>query len=59
MKKLIFASLLTVGAVLAAQTPATPAPASQTSAPAKTKVKKHHSKKSTVVNNNSTAPAGK
>ena len=56
MKKLIFASLLSVGAILAAQTPAAPAPASPAPAAnskttAKAKVhKKHHSKKATAVN---------
>ena len=63
MNKLIFASLLSVGAILAAQTPAAPAPAapSAKSTPAKStsKVKtskKHHSKKTTAVNSNSAKP---
>jgi hypothetical protein len=63
MNKLIFASLLSVGAILAAQTPApaaqAPAASSKTS---KVKTaKKHHSKKSTAVtsNSNSVKPVSK
>jgi hypothetical protein len=57
MNKLIFASLVSVGAMLAAQVPATPAPAAgsktTTSSTAKVKKgKKHHSKKTTAVNAN-------
>jgi hypothetical protein len=60
MNKLIFASLLSVGAILAAQTPAAPAsaPSAKTTSKAKTS-KKHHSKKTTAVNSNSVKPAAK
>jgi hypothetical protein len=61
MNKLIFASLLSVGAILAAQTPAAaPAPAATSkTATSKVKtVKKHHSKKTTAVSN-SVKPAAK
>jgi hypothetical protein len=61
MNKLIFASLLSVGAILAAQTPAAQAPASPsktTASKAKTS-KKHHSKKATAVNSKSAKPAAK
>jgi hypothetical protein len=46
VKKLIFASLLSVGAMLAAQTPAAPAPASKTTS--KKAAKKHHHKKAST-----------
>jgi hypothetical protein len=60
MNKLIFASLLSVGAILAAQTPVTPAPAASKSTASKAKTsKKHHSKKATAVNSNSAKPAAK
>ena len=64
MNKLIFASLLSVGAILAAQTPAAapaaPAAGSKTTASSKAKsTKKHHSKKTTAVNTNSVKPAAK
>jgi len=66
MKKLIFASLISVGALLAAQTPAakpaaqTPASSSKTVAKSNKKsAKKHHSKKATAVNSTSAKPAGK
>jgi len=70
MNKLIFASLLSVGAMLAAQTPTAQAPAGQSStgqAPAasskttakvKKPSKKHH-KKTTAVNTNSAKPVSK
>jgi hypothetical protein len=58
MNKLIFASLLSVGAMLAAQTPAAPAPAASSKTAAKKSVKKH-SKKSTAVSNNTAKPASK
>jgi hypothetical protein len=61
MNKLIFTSLLSVGAILAAQTPAAQAPASPsktTASKAKTS-KKHHSKKATAVNSKSAKPAAK
>jgi hypothetical protein len=58
VKKLIFASLLSVGAILAAQTPAAQAPAASAKTTSKTKThKKHHSKKATAVN--SAKPASK
>ncbi len=58
MKKLIFASLLSVGAILAAQTPAAQAPATSSKTTSKVKThKKHHSKKTTAVN--SSKPASK
>jgi hypothetical protein len=60
MNKLIFASLLSVGAILAAQTPAAPAPAASAKTTSKAKTsKKHHSKKTTAVNSNSVKPAAK
>ena len=64
MNKLIFASLLSVGAILAAQTPAAQAPATPATSSAKTasKVKtgkKHHSKKATPATSNSVKPAAK
>jgi hypothetical protein len=52
MNKLIFASLLSVGAILAAQTPAVapaPAAASKTSTSKVKSTKKHHSKKAAAV----------
>jgi hypothetical protein len=61
MNKLIFASLLSVGAILAAQTPAAQAPAASsktTASKAKTS-KKHHSKKASAVNSNSAKPVAK
>jgi hypothetical protein len=61
MNKLIFASLLSVGAILASQAPAAQAPAASsktTASKAKTS-KKHHSKKATAVSNNSAKPAAK
>lgn len=67
MNKLIFASILSVGAILAAQTPAAPAaqtpaatskPASSTSKVKKIS-KKHHSKKATAVNSTNAKPAAK
>ena len=59
MNKLIFASLLSVGAILAAQAPAAQTPASpKTTSKAKTS-KKHHSKKATPVSSNSVKPAAK
>jgi hypothetical protein len=57
MNKLIFASLLSVGAMLAAQTPAaapaagSDAPASKTAKVKKTS-KKHHQKKAAVASTN-------
>jgi hypothetical protein len=57
VNKLIFASLLSVGAILAAQTPAAPAPAADSKTPASTTAKvkktgkKHHSKKAAAVSN--------
>jgi hypothetical protein len=60
MNKLIFASLLSVGAILAAQTPVAPAPAASTKTTSKAKTsKKHHSKKATAVDNTSVKPAAK
>jgi hypothetical protein len=64
MNKLIFASLLSVGAILAAQTPAAapaaPAATAKTSTTSKVKTsKKNHSKKSTAVNSTSAKPAAK
>jgi hypothetical protein len=61
MNKLIFASLLSVGAILAAQTPAVQAPAagSKTTASKAKTSKKHHSKKAIAVNSNSVKPAAK
>jgi hypothetical protein len=61
MNKLIFASLLSVGAILAAQTPAAPAPAStaKTSTTSKVKTSKHHSKKSSAATSTSVKPAAK
>ena len=69
MNKLIFASLLSVGAILAAQTPATSAPAadSKTQSPASTpakvakvkKTSKKHHKKTTAVNSTTVKPAAK
>ena len=52
MNKLIFASLLSVGAILAAQTPAAQAPTlgSKTSISKVKTNKNHHSKKATAVN---------
>ena len=47
MKKLIFASLLSVGALLAAQTPAAQAPATKTTT--KKAGKKHHHKKASAT----------
>jgi hypothetical protein len=61
MNKLIFASLLSVGAILAAQTPAAPAPAAASKTTTSSKVKtgkKHHSKKAAAVSN-SVKPAAK
>jgi hypothetical protein len=58
MNKLIFASLLSVGAILAAQAPAAQTPASpKTTSKAKTSKKHHSSKKTTAVN--SAKPAAK
>jgi hypothetical protein len=52
VNKLIFASLLSVGAILAAQAPASPAPAT-TSKTAKVKAgKKHHGKKAAATSTN-------
>ena len=59
MNKLIFASLLSVGAILAAQTPAAPAPAAGAKATSKAKTTKKHSKKTTAVNSTSVKPAAK
>jgi hypothetical protein len=64
MNKLIFASLLSVGAILAAQTPAAapaaPAAGSKTTTSSKAKTsKKHHSKKSTAANSTNAKPAAK
>jgi hypothetical protein len=66
VNKLIFASLLSVGAILAAQAPAAQAPAadSKTQSPASTTAKvkkpsKKHHKKTTAVNANSVKPATK
>jgi hypothetical protein len=60
MNKLIFASLLSVGAILAAQTPAAPAPAASAKTTSKAKTtKKNHSKKTTAVNSTSVKPAAK
>jgi hypothetical protein len=61
MNKLIFASLLSMGAILAAQTPAAQAPAagSKTTASKAKTSKKHHSKKASAANNNSAKPAAK
>lgn len=60
MKKLIFASLLSVGAILAAQAPATSAPATSAKTTAKVKTsKKHHSKKATAVTSTNAKPAAK
>lgn len=60
MNKLIFASLLSVGAILAAQAPATSAPAASTKTSAKVKTsKKHHSKKATAVNSTNAKPVAK
>jgi hypothetical protein len=61
MNKLIFASLLSVGAILAAQTPVAQAPAASsktTASKAKTS-KKHHSQKASAVNSNSAKPAAR
>lgn len=61
MNKLIFASLLSVGAILAAQTPAAPAPAAagkSTTSPKVKTGKKHHSKKAAPASN-SVKPAAK
>jgi len=61
VNKLIFASLLSVGAILAAQTPAAPAPAAASKTTTSSKVKtgkKHHSKKAAPVSN-SVKPAAK
>jgi hypothetical protein len=60
MNKLIFASLLSVGAILAAQTPAAPAPAASAKTTSKAKTtKKTHSKKTTAANSTSVKPAAK
>ena len=60
MNKLIFASLLSVGAILAAQAPAAPAPAASAKTTSKAKTtKKNHSKKTTAVNSTSVKPAAK
>ena len=62
MNKLIFASLLSVGAILAAQTPAAaPAPAasSKTSTSKVKTSKKHHSKKATAATSNTAKPVSK
>jgi len=60
MNKLIFASLLSVGAILAAQNPVSPAPAASKSTASKAKSsKKHHSKKATAGKTNSAKPAAK
>jgi len=63
VNKLIFASLLSVGAILAAQTPASQAPVTSskpatTTAKVKKSGKKHH-KKVTAVNSNSAKPVAK
>jgi hypothetical protein len=61
MNKLIFASLLSVVAILAAQTPAAQAPASPsktTASKAKTG-KKHHGKKASAATSNSAKPVAK
>ncbi len=67
VNKLIFASLLSVGAILAAQTPAAQAPAApaasskpaSSTAKVKKTSKKHHSKKSTAVDTNNAKPVSK
>jgi hypothetical protein len=60
MNRLIFASLLSIGAILAAQTPAPAAQAPASSTKTTSKVsKKHHSKKSAAVNSTSVKPAAK
>jgi hypothetical protein len=65
VNKLIFASLLSVGAILAAQTPAAQAPATsgagsaKTASKVKTSKKHHSSKKTPAVNSNSVKPAAK
>ena len=61
MNKLIFASLLSVGAILAAQTPAaqTPAAGSKTTTSKVKTSKRHSSKKAAAVNSNSAKPAAK
>jgi hypothetical protein len=60
MNKLIFASLLSVGAILAAQAPAAPAPAASAKTTSKAKTtKKNHSKKTSSVNSTSVKPAAK
>jgi hypothetical protein len=64
MNKLIFASLLSVGAILAAQTPAAQAPAASSKTPASTtakvkKTSKKHHKKATAVNSTSVKPVAK
>ena len=62
MNKLIFASLLSVGAILAAQTPASQAPVTGSkpaTTTAKVKSGKKHHKKTTAVNSNSAKPVAK
>jgi hypothetical protein len=61
MNKLIFASLLSVGAILAAQTPAAQAPAADSKATtSKVKTgKKHHVKKAAAVSTTTAKPATK
>jgi hypothetical protein len=59
VNKLIFASLVSVGAMLAAQTPAAQAPAASSKTVAKKTVKKHHSKKPAAVSNNTAKPVAK
>jgi len=60
MNKLIFASLLSVGAILAAQTPVAPAPAASPKTTSKVQTSnKHHSKKTSAVNSTSVKPAAK
>ena len=58
MNKLIFASLLSVGAILAAQAPAAPAAGTSKTTTSKVKTSKHHSRKKTTANN-SVKPAAK
>ncbi len=60
MNKLIFASLLSVGAILAAQTPAVQAPAaSSKTTTSKVKTGKRHHHKAVAANSNSVKPAAK
>jgi len=64
VNKLIFASMLSVGAILAAQTPAAQAPAADSKAPASTTAKvkkpgKKHHKKTSAVNSTSNKTVAK